>query len=95
MDTNYVRTTISIPEDLLFEVKKKALLERKTIKEVINEGITTYIGKPTSTYKAVNISSFFGSWGKGLSGSNYLEKIRYGKVENTRESYLKKIWKKS
>ena len=95
MDTNYVRTTVSLPEEILYEVKKRALMERKTIKEIINEGISKYIGMPITAIPTSNISSLFGSWGKGLSGSNYLKKIRYSQIEKRRESYLKKIWKKS
>lgn len=39
------RTTITIPEELLFEIKKKALFEGKTMKEVIEEGIKRYLNK--------------------------------------------------
>jgi hypothetical protein len=95
MDTKYTRTTITIPEDLLFEIKKKALMERKTVKETIMKGLSLYIGKDIPNETSTDILSLYGSWGKGITGSSFLKKTRYGVIEKEREKYLKKIWKKS
>lgn len=95
MYTKYTRTTITLPENLLFEIKKKALMERKTIKEVINEGLGEYVQIKTPATRELTLSSFFGAWGKGESGLKFLKRVRYPKVENKREQYLAKLWKKS
>ncbi len=94
LNTKLTRTTITLPEDVLFEVKKRALMERKTIKEIINESLSLYLGFKTKN-TPYSISSLFGAWGKGLSGSSFLRKVRYGKIEKEREKYLSKLWKKS
>ncbi|MBI2029857.1 hypothetical protein HYT02_05555 [Candidatus Gottesmanbacteria bacterium] len=93
LDTKSTRTTITLPEDLLFEIKKRALLEKKTIKEIINESLSSYLGFKTKSTPSIN--SLFGAWGKGISGNSYLKKVRYGKTEKEREEYLGKLWKKS
>ena len=93
LDTKSTRTTITLPEDLLFEIKKRALLEKKTIKEIINESLNLYLGFKTKNTPSVD--SLFGAWGKGISGKSYLKKIRYGTIEKKREEYLDKLWKKS
>src|SRR3989344_9114248 len=94
MDTNYVRTTITLPEELLFEIKKKALMEKKTIKEIVLEGLNNYIGKKTTVIPPVSIRSFIGLWGKGETGTEFLKRIRYGKEEKERERYLARLWKR-
>lgn len=91
----YTRTTITITEELLFEIKKKALMEKKTIREIVEEGLITYLGKEFASSSSSSISSLFGAWGKGETGDSYLKKARYGKVEKKREKYLEKSWKKS
>lgn len=93
MYTNYVRTTITLPEELLFEIKKKALMEKKTITEVINEGLNQYLGKKTKK-QPISIMSFIGSWGKGETGAEFLKRVRYSKEEKEREKYLAKLWKR-
>lgn len=95
MDTNYVRTTITLPEELLFEIKKKALMEKKTIKEIITESLSLSLGKNVPTKKEVDIRSLFGAWGKGESGFKFVKRMRYGKEEKAREKYLDKLWKRS
>lgn len=93
------RTTITIDEDLLFEIKKKALMERKTIKEVINENLTRMINGgcnyKITMKKKQNIMSFWGILGKGKSGTAYLKEVRYSSKERERDKYLEKLWKKS
>lgn len=95
MDTKYARTTITLPENLLFEIKKKALMERKTIKEVINEGLGEYVQIKTPAARKLTLGTFVGAWGKGESGLKFLKKNRYSKAEKKRETYLSKLWKKS
>lgn len=94
METNFVRTTISLPEELLFEIKKKALMEKKTVKDIVFEGLSSYIGKK-SVLPPISIRSFVGSWGKGETGAEFLKRVRYSKEEMRRERYLAKLWKKS
>ena len=98
MDTKYTRTTITLPEELLYEIKKKALAEKKTIKDMINESLSLYVGysrKKTRKVKKDSILSLFGAWGKGESGAQYLKRIRYNKMDIERDKYLEKLWKKS
>lgn len=95
MDTKYTRTTITLPEDLLFEIKKKALIERKTITEVINQSLSLSLGKSIPDKHPVDINSLFGAWGKGESGTKFLKRVRYGKEEKAKEKYLAKLWKRS
>lgn len=95
MNTKYTRTTITLPEDLLFEIKKKALMEKKTLTEVIKESLSIGLGRRISTAEPVDIDSLFGAWGKGESGLKFLKRIRYGKEEKAREKYLVKLWKRS
>lgn len=95
LNTKYTRTTITIDEDLLFEIKKKALMEKKTIREVINEGLSIGLGKSIPSTKPIDINTLFGAWGKGESGSKFVKRIRYGKEEMAREKYLAKLWKRS
>lgn len=93
-NTKYVRTTISIADSLLFAVKKKALEERKTITELINEGLSSFINTKLPDKSSPKIADLYGAWGEGLSGSSYLGKTRYCPSENKRETYLSKLWKK-
>ncbi len=95
MDTKYTRTTITLPEELLFEIKKKALMEKKTMTEIINKSLFIGLGKSLPSKKPVDINSLFGAWGKGESGLKFLKRIRYGKEEKAREKYLAKLWKRS
>lgn len=94
-DGKYTRTTITIAEELLFEIKKKALVEKKTIREIVEEGLSAYLGREPTFPPSPSISSLFGTWGKGPSGLSFVKKARYGKVEKEREKYLEKSWKKS
>lgn len=100
LTTRDVRTTISMPDDLLFELKKKALLGRKALKDVIIEGLRLYLytGSKNTTrglHEEFDIMSLYGTWGKGRSGKSSVEKMRHGRSENKREEYLRKEWKKS
>jgi hypothetical protein len=96
-DTQNVRTTISLPEDLLFSLKKKALMERKTIKEIVTEGLSQFIGYTNNKNSGIkpSLSSLFGAWGSGESGLTFMKKVRYGKKDEARASHLAKLWKKS
>ena len=95
MDNKYIRTTITIPEELLYEIKKKALSERKSFKETVEEGLKIYLGKKISASAKSDINSLFGAWGKGVDGKSYLKKTRYVKGDKDRDKYLQNIWKKS
>jgi hypothetical protein len=94
LNIKYVRTTITLPEELLFEIKKKALMEKKTIKDVVYEGLTSYIRKKAVFAPPSSISSFIGAWGKGESGIEFVKRMRYGKEEKARERYLARLWKR-
>lgn len=99
-NTKYTRTTITIPEGLLWAIKKRAWEERKDFKEVVTEGLAIYLGgdwKDIILKREDNfdINSLFGVWGKGTTGLGFLKKVRYGKKEKEREKYLQKLWKKS
>ncbi len=63
LNTKYTRTTITLPEELLFEIKKKALLEKKTITAVINESLSLSLGKSIPRRKPIDINTLFGAWG--------------------------------
>lgn len=96
-NTRFTRTTISLPEDILYELKKKALEDRKTITAIVTEGLTLYLKRspvPTDGKESDNLISYFGSWGKGLSGKTTLKKLRSGAKEIQRDVSLKKSWKK-
>jgi len=98
--SNDIRTTITLPNDLMYELKKKALLGRKTLKDVIIEGLGLYLyAGSKSDARGINeefdITSLFGAWGKGPSGKASVKTMRYGKVEKKRETFLRKEWKKS
>lgn len=96
MDTKYTRTTLTLPEDLVFEAKKRALAERKSLKEIITEGLSLYLlSDLKAEFIKSDINSLFGAWGKGETGSEFLKKIRYSRAEKKREEYLDKLWKKS
>lgn len=91
----YARTTISIPEELLYEIKKRALVQRKTITEVISEGLYSFLGYAGKLpKKRLPLTSLFGAWEKGESGVSYLKRVRYGKANYQRETYLKNAWRK-
>ena len=94
MDTKYARTTITLPEDLLYEIKKKALAQRKTIKEIIQESLSDSLGYERNEKSVLPLTSLFGTWGKGETGNQFLKRVRHSKEEKEREIYLKKIWKK-
>ena len=95
LDTTYTRTTITIPEEILWAIKKKALAERKDIKDVITEGLSLYLGAAIPVKDKTDIASLFGSWKKGEKGINFLKRTRYARKEKEREKYLQKLWKKS
>ena len=46
MDTQYSRTTIVLPESLLYAIKKKALEEKRTIKDIIIEELSNCLSVP-------------------------------------------------
>lgn len=99
LNNKLTRTTISIPENLLFEMKKEALMEKKTLTDLISEGLSFYI-KFKSEFKRFEknkdtITSLFGAWGKGISGSSAVGELRSGKNEKKRENFLASLWKKS
>lgn len=95
------RTTISLPEELLFDLKKKALIERRTLKEVISEGLKIYldygIGEPFNKLvekETMIVNKLFGSWGRGLGGVAFVKKTRNNPQDRKRENNLKRKWKK-
>ncbi len=100
------RTTISLPEEILFELKKKALMERKKIKDVISEGLSFFLRYNTENAllkhnleepedKKYKVDKLFGSWGKGKKGGNFVNELRKSRVEKRRDTYLRNLWKKS
>ncbi|MBM3283872.1 hypothetical protein FJY90_06545 [Candidatus Gottesmanbacteria bacterium] len=100
LNSDYTRTTITLPEELLLEIKKKALEERKKIKDVIIEGLILSLGINVKKFSknltgSFDINSLFGIWGKGPSGRSFVKKVRYSTTEKAREDYLIKLWKKS
>lgn len=100
LKTKLVRTTVSLPEPLFFEIKEMALFERRSFRELVAESLNLYKESAESrtlvnAKKESLINPLFGSWGKGSNGKDYLRKIRYGKDSKNREDYLKSLWKKS
>ncbi|MBI4067527.1 hypothetical protein HY407_04015 [Candidatus Gottesmanbacteria bacterium] len=100
MDSGYTRTTITLPENLLIEIKKRALEKKKKMKDLIVEGLNIYINMDESDLarqqkNKSDITSLFGVWGKGPKGFTEVEEMRYGKEEKARETNLRKLWKKS
>lgn len=95
LNIKYKRTTISLPEDLLFELKKKALLERKKIKDLVVEGLSLALKIKIPTSEKNKIASLYGAWSKGKKGTAFVNKIRNSKYDKTRDNYLKKLWRKS
>ena len=93
MDTKYVRTTITIPEDLLFDIKKKAAEEKKSFKLTVEEGLKIHVGSRISASSQKDLISYFGAWGKGISGQAFLKKVRYSAKETNRQKYLDQIIK--
>ena len=84
----YTRTTITLPENLLIEVKRRALEDRKTIKEIVHESIKEYLeqGKDNEKLKLRLLAkSFVGagkfskkhpSWKSKQSVQAWLRKLR-------------------
>ena len=53
MNTPMIRTTVTLPEDLLFTIKKRALKEKRTMNEIVVESIQfNVLGKQTSSQVA-------------------------------------------
>ena len=89
-----------MPEELLFKIKKEALLKKKTMTDLVSEGLRFYIRFKSSferikEEKVNKLTDLFGVWEKGFSGLSTVKKLRYGRKETLRESYLNKLWKKS
>lgn len=99
LNSAYTRTTITIPVEMLWEIKKRALIEKRAFKEVVIDGLTLYLFNRKKYTELDNpddlTESLFGSWGKGEKGIDFVKRTRYGKSEKARENYLKKLWKKS
>jgi len=102
LKSRYIRTTISLPKELMFEIKKKALIESKTLKDIIQEGLRVFLRidkykerfrDSSKTISKVDI--LFGSWGKGESGVDYVRKFRNTTADKRRNTYLKNLWKES
>lgn len=91
----YTRTTITLPEELLWEIKKKALSEKKPFWRIVVDGLSLYLGVPKKkNLENFDINSLFGSWGKGETGRAFLKRVRNTKKDKAREKYLKNLWKK-
>lgn len=95
LNSKTTRTTITLPEDLFFELKKKALLERKKIKDIVVESLSLVLKYHITSSNKDGILSYYGAWGKGEKGSEFLKKNRNSKTDQARNSYLKNLWKKS
>ena len=94
LTNKYTRTTISVPENLLFEIKKKALLEKKTVKDIFIDGLKLVLKYKYEEPEISRLSSLFGAWGEGEKGSDFLKKTRETSFDNKRENYINNIWKK-
>lgn len=95
MNNLSVRTTVDLPEDLFFAVKRKALEEKTSLKEVLYKALLTYIKYKEPIPPTSSVLSLFGAWGKGEKEMDFLKRIRYSPLEKEREEYLEKRWKKS
>ena len=99
LNIKYTITTLTIPEEILWAIKAKALMEKRTFKEVVIDGLRLYLSsnkKYIMPEKSEDwVESLFGSWGKGEKGIDFVKRTRYSKEEKERENYLKKLWKKS
>jgi|GEM_PF-4155618 len=91
------RTTIRIPENLFFEIKKEAIMEKKTLTDLISEGLSLYIRfRPElKKFEKGKVTNLFGAWGKGMSGSSTIKKLRTGNKEKERDKFLTGLWSKS
>lgn len=91
------RTTITVPTDILFALKKKALEKRKGLSETISEGLKIYLRLDLEMPKKDEreLISLFGAWNKGVSGVQTIKKLRLSKKDLSRNQYLAKKWKKS
>lgn len=99
MDTKMTRTTITLPEDLLYEMKRKSLTKRRSLKEVLAEGLRFYLrysesGMLAKMQGGTNLTTLFGTWGKGKRGITDLKSLRDLKSDNKRDYYLNSLWKK-
>ncbi|OGG15669.1 hypothetical protein A3D77_01420 [Candidatus Gottesmanbacteria bacterium RIFCSPHIGHO2_02_FULL_39_11] len=90
-----VRTTVDLPEDLIFAIKQKALNEKKSLKYIIYQALTTYMKYKEPITSTTSVLSLFGAWGKGEKGIDFLKRVRYSPLEKEREEHLEKQWKKS
>lgn len=99
LNTKYIRTTITLPEDILFELKKRAVRNKKTMKQLMTDGLKMYLYTPVQDVKTdgskSDLVSLFGAWGKGESGKKTVARMRLAKEDQQREKYLSTIWKKS
>lgn len=94
--TKYTRTTITIPEELLWAIKKKAWEERRDFKEVVTEGLAVYLTIDSKNAilkgrKKIDINSLFGLWGRGKDGLSFVNDIRYGESEKKKESAVESL----
>lgn len=95
LNTTYTRTTITLPTELLFMLKKKALISRKSLTEIVNEGLKNYAGMNYSPSVSKTLMELSGSWKEEISGKSFLKRVRYSNKDKAREKYLSKIWNKS
>lgn len=87
LNTKYTRTTISLPDELLYEIKKKALNERKTIKEVVQENLSRslrYYGQKDQRLKLQQLAEI-------VVGSLDLSKYPQWKTKKGLNKWLRKL----
>ena len=91
------RTTITIPTDILFALKKRALEKKRGLSETITDGLKIYLklGSEIPNKEEKKLTSLFGAWNKGVSGTKTVKQLRASKKDLSRDQYLTKRWKKS
>lgn len=76
MESQLTKTTVYLDKNLLFLIKKKALEERKTLKELMKEAVSRYLGLHVSISKALPHKVKFGGFDMGkIKGSLSREEI--------------------
>lgn len=84
MNSPLTRTTVTLPQDLLFEIKRIAVEERKTFKEVITNALSQAFG--ISTKKEKHTNPLFSLTKLKITGgpkdlSTHLDDYLYGEKE--------------
>ena len=67
-----MKTTLELPDELLIEAKKKAAEQRRTLRELVEEGLRLVLKEPNSTprKKQVRLVTVKGGLPRGLDLSS-------------------------